>query len=280
MTVLGFKEFAGLYREELQQVWARWTPEMQSGIARHCRAWSPGRFDFRGYLEASVRRYHIAYRAFAGEPLRTVCDVGGFWGIFPATLARIGYQVTITESLRYYGDSFNALFDHLRARGVRVVDYDPFSPSPPPLTAELVTVMAVLEHYPHSLRRFMSHITAMMAPEGRLYLEVPNIAYWPKRIDMLLGRSPLASLEEVYESAEPYLGHHREFTRADLRRLAELAGLAVLSERSYTYSLAGGVARRLLLRPLQTLALAVAPDTREVLSALCSRSGAPGRGRA
>jgi len=111
----------------------------------------------------------------------------------------------------------------------------------------------------------------MLAPQGRLYLEVPNLAYWPKRIGLLRGRSPLAPLEEVYDSAEPYLGHHREFTRADLRRLAELAGLATLRERAYTYSVTGGAAQRLLRRPLETLALAAFPGTREVLSALCAR---------
>ena len=271
MTALGPREFAALYREETRLVWARWTPAMQERIALHCRGWAPGRFDFSRYLEASLRRYYVAYRAFAKEPARTVCDVGGFWGVFPATLARIGYEVSLTESLRYYGDSFAPIFDHLAGRGVRVVDYDPFGDAAAPLAADLVTVMAVLEHYPSSLRRFMANVTAMLSPGGRLYVEVPNIAYWPKRVGLLHGRSPLADLEDVWDSAEPYLGHHREFTREDLRRLARLAGLAVLKEDAFNYSATGSAAARLLRRPVETLAMALFPATREVLCALCAR---------
>lgn len=278
MRPLPFGEFAAVYREVTREVWARWTPDMQERIARHCRDWGPGRFDFRVYLEASVRRYHAAYRAFAAEPVKTVCDVGGFWGVFPATLARLGYQVTLTESLRYYGGSFDALFAHLAASGVRVVDYDPFGREPPPLVADLVTVMAVLEHYPHSLRRLMDNVKGLCAPGGRIYLEVPNIAYWPKRVGLLRGRSPLPPLESIYESAVPYLGHHHEFTRGELRRLAKLAGLTVLRETSFTYSVAGGPLRRALRRPLESLVQALVPGSREVLGALCAPAGgtAPG----
>lgn len=271
MRPLGFREFSAIYREVTEEVWARWTPTMQERIARHCRAWGPGRFDFRVYLDASVRRYHIAYRTFAEEPIGTVCDVGGFWGVFPATLARIGYRVTLTESLRYYGDSFSALFEHLESLGVRVVDYDPFGEVPPPVTADLVTVMAVLEHYPHSLRRLMGNVTAMASPRGLLYLEAPNIAYWPRRVALLFGRTPLPSLEEVYESEEPYLGHHHELTRSELRRLAELARLEIRCERAFTYSVAGGFVRRALRRPLETFVTAAFPATREVLAVLCAR---------
>ena len=54
-------EFGRVYRSVVDAVWDRWSPAMQEELARHCRGWAPGRYDFRGYLDASVERYGRAY---------------------------------------------------------------------------------------------------------------------------------------------------------------------------------------------------------------------------
>jgi 2-polyprenyl-3-methyl-5-hydroxy-6-metoxy-1,4-benzoquinol methylase len=125
--------------------------------------------------------------------------------------------------------------------------------------------MAILEHYPHSQRTFMHHVRRMLSPGGSLYVEVPNLAYWHKRIGLLLGHSPLPAIEDVYHSDVPFTGHHREFTIHDLRQLARLSGLNIRKEKCYNYS----VSASLLRQPAQTLANFLWPATRECLAMLC-----------
>jgi SAM-dependent methyltransferase len=240
MRSISFQEFKNIYEEKVEAIYKYWTREMQTEMSFYCYGWNPGVFNMRTYLEASVIRYYTAYCAFTkrGGGL-TLCDVGGLWGVFPMTLRQLGYEVTLTESLKYYGTSFEGLFDYIRSRGVKIVDYDPFKPGPVPDQYDVVTVMAVLEHYPHSLRVFMTNMNSMMQPAGALYIEVPNIAYWPKRIGLLRGQTPLAPIQDIYKSEAPFIGHHHEFTISELRDLAELSNLEIVKEFSCPLSKEG-----------------------------------------
>jgi 2-polyprenyl-3-methyl-5-hydroxy-6-metoxy-1,4-benzoquinol methylase len=270
---LAFERFDRIYQECVRVVLEHWTSEMQTEMALQCHSWGPELYDFRNYLTVSSRRFYRAYCSFAKSGTgQRVCDVGGFWGVFPMTLKELGFDVAMTESLKYYGDSFSALFECIAARGVRIFDYDPFEPGAA-LACErfdVVTVMAVLEHYPHSLKVFMENVTSLMSEDGRIYIEVPNIAYWPKRVGLLRGHTPLAQVAEIYRSDVPFIGHHHEFTIAELRELARLTGLSVLSEDFYNYTPGALPGFKMLVRsPLQFLAFTFLKDARECLAVLC-----------
>jgi SAM-dependent methyltransferase len=271
MTKMAFSEFDSVYQDSVSEVWPHWSPTMQTEIARHCIAWSPGRTDFLDYLRVSSIRFYKAYCALADSGGRSVCDVGGFWGVWPMTLKKLGFDAAMTETLKYYGDAFRPLFEEIEKTGVEIFDYDPFDENAKlPREFDFVTVMAVLEHYPHSLRRLMSNVRRIAALSGRIFLEAPNIAYWPKRIALLRGASPLAELADIYNSEEPFIGHHHEFTIAEMRDLAGLAGLTIIGEDFYNYSLAGKSTLRLLLRhPMMCLAFALSPTSRECIAVVC-----------
>ena len=200
-----------------------------------------------------------------------MCDVGGFWGVWPVTARKLGFEVAMTETLRFYGESFTPLFEQIEKSGVTIFEYDPFeSGSVLPRQFDLVTVMAVLEHYPHSLKTLIENIKRMVAEDGRLYFEAPNIAYWPKRTGLLRGETPLAQLADIYCSEEPFIGHHHEFTLAEMRDLARLSGLKIITEDFYNYTLAGANKLKLLIRhPVMSLALMLSKTSRECITALC-----------
>lgn len=273
MKPLSFREFDQRYQEAVHNVLSVWTPEMQSLLATHSYGWRPQEFDFDNYLRASSVRFFNAYVAFAEHKQRlSVCDVGGFWGVFPITLAQLGFDVTMTESLRYYGGAFDQLFESIRREGVKVIDYDPFeSDGAMPERFDVITVMAVLEHYPHSLKVFMKNVKTLLRADGRIYLEVPNIAYLPRRIRFLFGQSPLTSLEDIFRSDVPFIGHHHEFTMSELRNLAQLSGLTILKENCYNYS----VKTQSLVKRMAGSLLEL-PGLRtscECLAILCKQSG-------
>lgn len=276
MASISFQEFDRVYQKGVRAVFEHWTREMQESIALHCHAWGPGRFDFKNYLEASAVRFYKAYRRIAERGTHlSVCDVGGFWGVLPLTLKELGYEAAMTESLKYYNSSFDALFAFIRSRGVEVFDYDPFEEGAAlDERFDVVTLMAVLEHYPHSHRTLMENVSQLMKPAGRLYIEVPNIAYWPKRVGLLMGRTPLANLADVYRSRVPFIGHHHEFTIDELRDLVRLSGLRVLAEDFYNYSQGSEPDLKMLVRsPLQFMAFMLLKEARECLAVVCEREG-------
>ncbi len=187
------------------------------------------------------------------------------------TLKKLGYNVTMTETLRYYSGAFSDLFKFIADSGVNIVDYDPFeSKSSLKTQFDIITVMAVLEHYPHSPESFMSNIISMMQPKGKLYIEVPNIAQYAKRIPFMLGRTPLTPMQDIFKSKVPFIGHHHEYTIAELRALAALSELVVISEYFYNYSPGSRLSSKMLFsNPVQFLAFLFLKDSRECLSILC-----------
>jgi 2-polyprenyl-3-methyl-5-hydroxy-6-metoxy-1,4-benzoquinol methylase len=271
MNGLSFSEFNKVYQSSVNEIWPHWSKQMQAEIARHCIAWSSGRTDFLNYLRVSSLRFFKAYQALIASRARSVCDVGGFWGVWPMTAKKLGFEVAMTETLRFYGESFAPLFDHIRQSGVSIFDYDPFEPdSRLPRQFDLITVMAVLEHYPHSLKTLIENVKHMTAKNGRIYFEAPNIAYWPKRIGLVRGQTPLAQLADIYRSEEPFIGHHHEFTLAEMRDLAGLSGLKIISEDLYNYSLADANKLKLLVRfPAMSIAFKLSPTSRECIVVLC-----------
>ncbi len=261
------ERFRQIYLECVNDVLRFWTPSMQAEIARHNVGWKKERTDFAGYLRHSELRYWLAFDVIRRSgPFSTYCDIGGFFGAYPLALKRLGIDVVMTEALGYYSDSFSPLFDYLRREGVRIIDHDPFEEgSAVEGQFDIVGAMAVLEHYPHSQRRFLQFMRSLLAPGGRLYIEVPNIAFWPRRLALLRGYSPLPSVADVYESEVPFLGHHREFTIDELRQLAAMAQLKVIDEEQFNYSFVGPWIKRFISDPLLTV-MSHSPSMRECLA--------------
>lgn len=266
-TRCDIEHFRSVYRQSVEDAFQFWTREMQEEVSRHCYGWREGATDFKGYLIASEDRYSVVYRALCESgSFESLCDVGGFYGVFPLTLARMGYKVAMTEALKYYSDSFTPLFAFLRDSRVRIIDYDPFDQAPEFQDRfDVVTVLAVLEHYPHSLRDFMDNVRQIMKQGGRVYIEVPNIAYWPKRKALLKGKTPLASIADIYRSEVPFIGHHHEFTLEELKSLIEMAGLEAVMTACYNYSFRGPLVKR-LYSDLMLTVMTLMPSMRECVA--------------
>ena len=274
MIPLSFPDFDIVYQDSVSLLLNHWTVEMQQRMAVHGHGWSPGLFDVPNYLRCSSTRFYRVYlKAAERGTEQTLCDVGGQMGVLSVTLSKLGFDVTMTETLKYYGDLFKEFFECIAAQGVKLVDYDPFEPEAQ-LTRkfDFISVMAVIEHYPHSLKSFMGNIMQLMNPEARIYIEVPNIAYFPKRLRMLLGHTPLAPVKDIFLSEVPFIGHHHEFTISELRDLVHLSGLAIREESFYNYSLNCQPFWKKLVRYALEPAFLALKDSRECMAVLCERS--------
>ena len=119
----------------------------------------------------------------------------------------------------------------------------------------------------------MENVTGLLAEGGRLLLEVPNMAYWPKRVQALLGGSVHPPLRDVYDAAVPFTGHHREYTAAELRELLAWSKLDALELTTYDYTpRPEGRSPSLVLHRWASRRLA---GTREVLLACAAHQATP-----
>lgn len=235
------KEFSGIYQACVREMSER-MPTDWSALAKHNAGWRKARFDAESYLVTSEVRYWHALNFIMKTGARSILDVGGFLGPFPLSLKRIGYDVSIAERYSYYGDAMTRIASHLEANGVHVIDADLTDPAEMPSALEgrfdALTCMAVAEHLAHSPQGLMDNLRSSLRPGGALVFEVPNLAYWPKRYAFFFrGETVHAPIAEVYHSAIPFTGHHREYTLSDARYVVNEARFRIAEERTFNYTI-------------------------------------------
>ena len=85
---------------------------------------------------------------------------------------------------------------------------------------DIIVMGEVLEHLYAAPTAALAFMRTLLKGHGRLVLTTPNAVALAKRIRMLMGRNPFQMLREGTA-----LGHIREYTREELSRLGEMAGL-------------------------------------------------------
>jgi SAM-dependent methyltransferase len=91
-------------------------------------------------------------------------------------------------------------------------------------TFDFVTYTDVLEHHPFSSRRVLREIHRVLVPGGCLLLLTPNHASIYNRFKLLFGQSVNDDLDYFFDTCaedEVYDGHHREYTRAEIKTLLQ-----------------------------------------------------------
>jgi len=86
---------------------------------------------------------------------------------------------------------------------------------------DAVTAIAVIEHLfdPYFV---LAEINRVLAPGGQFIMEVPNLAWLPRRLDILSGRLPVTGDEEGWDG-----GHLHYFTFGAVHRLLIGSGFAI-----------------------------------------------------
>jgi 2-polyprenyl-3-methyl-5-hydroxy-6-metoxy-1,4-benzoquinol methylase len=162
-----------------------------------------------------------------GFELGEVLEVGAWLGSFSLALRRLGYDVVACDRYASYGDAFDSNIELMRADGIRVVSTT--RESELDQIAELgrfdiVVAGAVIEHIPHTPRRFLQTLYRAVRPGGLLVLDTPNIArYWNRRA-LERGETIFQPIEAQFLSEPPWEGHHREYTAGELGWMLEHIG--------------------------------------------------------
>lgn len=211
-----------------------------------------------------------AERQNDARPLE-LCDLGGYFGVIAAAVETLGFNVHVVDSYgtllaggehidleRWWGHREISVYDvDLQAGDLRLpFDDDSF---------DVVTILAVLEHFPHSPRLVLEEAHRILRPSGMLIVDGPNAGAFGARVGFLMhGEGLWAPISDLYFSEVPFQGHSRCYSRGEMVSVLEWArfepseialfDLPETSEaRSWLHRVLYGVVYRFVLRRIPTL---------------------------
>ena len=162
----------------------------------------------------------------------SLLDVGAQFGALAIYATRLGCRAAALD----YGMYARAFREVVADCGVDYRECDvglealPFADN----SFDFATYSDVIEHHAFSPKRVLAEIHRVLVPGGRLILATPNHASIYNRIKLLFGGSVNDEFDYFFNTtadAKTYPGHHREFTRAEIRSALEQTDFRVLECR-------------------------------------------------
>jgi SAM-dependent methyltransferase len=185
------------------------------------------------YFNGSCNRWGLAISELSRASERgKILDIGAWEGVFGCALRKLGYDVGAVD----HGQPMPSAF--WESKGIDWkqchVEADPLPFDDCEFTG--VYMGQVLEHFTYSPKKPFLEIRRVLKPGGILVVDVPNISEWHNFYRLIRGKNVLYDYKEHYIDHEPefykglpyFIRHNREFTRDELRVLAESTGFEVI----------------------------------------------------
>jgi SAM-dependent methyltransferase len=169
----------------------------------------------------------------------SLLDVGAQFGSLAVYAAKLGCRAAALDYAPYTKIYREIAADH----GVDYRECDvgserlPF----PDAVFDFVTYTDVLEHHAFSSKRVLQEIHRILVPGGRLILMTPNHASIYNRIKLVFGHSVNDDFDYFFDTCaaeEVYDGHHREYTRAEVKAALQRTQFRVVECRIVEQDLA------------------------------------------
>lgn len=177
-----------------------------------------------GFKIARQTRLHVTEASQVAEFLPskgTLLDVGTGAGIVPRIFQQLGFRVISTDFPTTGGNGALHRLIELGMEG----HYLQVGNDPLPLEDESVDVVFVgnvIEHLPHSPRKFMSDIKRVLKRGGHLVMDTKNAIDLKTRLKLLCGVPNWPPIEAIFHN-EYNAHHHKEYTLAELQKLLRLS---------------------------------------------------------
>lgn len=171
---------------------------------------------------------HILNRPAAGDQRPSILDVGAQFGSLAIYATKLGCCAAAVD----YGPHANVYREIAADHGVDYRECD-LGAGPLPFADgafDFVTYTDVIEHHSFSPKRVLQEIHRVLRPAGQIILLTPNQASIYNRLKLLSGRSIHDDLDYFFDSSAGdavYDGHHREYTRAEVKAMLQRTGFRV-----------------------------------------------------
>ena len=182
--------------------------------------------NFRDWVQRSLRssvgkirvlRYIVDHSAGGGSSPR-ILDVGAQFSSLAVYSVKLGCRAAAVD----YGPAAKIFAGIATDLGVDYKECD-LGAGPLPFSDcqfDFVTYTDVIEHHSFSPKRVLQEINRVLVPGGRLIVVTPNHASLYNRLKLLFGGSVNDNFDYFFDlcaSERVYDGHHREYTRAELK---------------------------------------------------------------
>jgi SAM-dependent methyltransferase len=217
-------------------------------------------------------RYAMTLEVARDREPGILVDLGGYFGVIAHAATRFGHQAHLVDSYGSLGLDHPGLEKWWAKSGITAHDIDlqagdlqlPFADD----SVDLVTLLAVIEHFPNSPRLVLEEARRILKPGGLFIVDTPNAGYLGTRVGFALhGGGLWAEVGELYHADFPFPGHTRCYSRTELVQVLTWAGFEAIDLRLFDLGEhpGGGVASRLLYRGLYPLLAKRRPDLRGYL---------------
>jgi SAM-dependent methyltransferase len=183
-----------------------------------------------GGRKIRILQYILAHTPENRKP--RLLDVGAQFGAVAIYATQMGWRAAAVD-YGMYGKAFReTVTDH-------GVDYRECELGCEPLpfadnSFDFVTYTDVIEHHAFSPKHVLTEIHRVLVPGGRMIIATPNHASVYNRIKLLFGGSVNDEFDYFFNTtadAKTYPGHHREFTRAEIRSALDQSHFRVVECR-------------------------------------------------
>jgi SAM-dependent methyltransferase len=233
---------------------------------------APDVFDLHRSDTPEWPRYELTLKAARRHGGGKLVDLGGYFGVIAHAATRLGYEAHLVDSYGTLGQERPGLADWWARSGITALDIDlqtadlrlPFEND----SVDLVTLLAVIEHFPNSPRLVLEEAHRILRPDGILIVDTPNAGYFGTRVGFgLHGGGIWCGVDELYHSDFPFAGHKRCYNRQELVRVLHLAGFGKVDVRLFDLAAETrpGVSSRLLYDRIYPLLARRWPDLRSYL---------------
>ncbi|MGB0590660.1 MAG: methyltransferase domain-containing protein [Myxococcota bacterium] len=188
--------------------------------------YTPFNNDFRNFVDHERNRYpeYVYQASQVFKPGARIVNLGSGTNALDPLLQKMGMDACIVDDFGDFGYAdfdCKGLLERVHgATGVDVHNLD-FLNHPLPFednSVDVILSIDSLEHWYRGVRELMAEIKRVTRVGAKMMIVVPNAAHLKHRVRAVTGRSTWARFEEWYES-EPFRGHVREPTMADMRKL-------------------------------------------------------------
>jgi SAM-dependent methyltransferase len=165
-----------------------------------------------------------------------ILDAGCGLGILAVALRLAGYEVEGSDKYIFENNNDFSVADIARlqelwaAQGLRVWHKDIIVDDFEKQYGAIISI-ATIEHQKYP-KLFLEKLRTAISAGGYLYLATPNVTHLLNRLRFLCGKSPFNNLQDFFEQSEHFIGHWREYTLNDLKRMLTLAGFEVIVARN------------------------------------------------
>jgi SAM-dependent methyltransferase len=227
-----------------------------------------------GHRHEYIRTIEDVLR-FAGD-LRSlrILEIGAFFGMVSICLTKLGFRVCAADIPEYMSmpEQKERFGRHgIEIAEVRLQDYVlPFADE----AFDVIIMCEVLEHLNFNPLPLIKEINRVGAPGSLFYLSLPNLAYYRRRLQLLLGKPVLQPIGDFFNQLDPagiviVNGHWREYTGPEIVEMLQRMGYEI--RRHYYFSIAETLEKPTLKNRLTRLVFRMIPSFKENQTTLAIR---------